>query len=136
MSAPASKPRVQAVKDVIAKKIVGYIILLCSVIVFLFYCVYLISSRSLGPKHTHIREMIFPLKSFGSSVMRQTTETFHCWGEFGVPHATLLSCLLSCQHWDSMVTLGFLSLLPPKNSTDRSCTAQHITVQAILRSVC
>lgn len=31
----------------------------CSVVVFLFYCIYLISSRSVGPKHTCIREMIF-----------------------------------------------------------------------------
>lgn len=60
-SAPARKPRVRAVQDVITQYIAGYISLLCSVVVvpFLFYCIYLISSRSSGPKHTRIREIIF-----------------------------------------------------------------------------
>lgn len=71
-----SPPSVSSSMHAYRRVIAGYIILLCSV-VFLCYCIYLISSRSLGPKHTRIKGDDFPF--FGSSVMRQTTETFHCF---------------------------------------------------------
>lgn len=78
-----------------------------------------------------IREMIFfPLKSFGFSVMRQTTETFHCLREFGVTHdATLLSCPHSCQHREGGGTVSsrsdFFSSAPPTKELNMIDHVQH-----------
>lgn len=59
-SAPACKPRVRTVNrcDYILLCWLHHASLFCCRL-FLFYCTYLISCRSSGPKHTRIREMIF-----------------------------------------------------------------------------
>ena len=122
-SAPACKPRVRAVQDVITQYIAGYISLLCSVVVvpFLFYCIYLISSRSSGPKHTRIREIIF---HWLYRLLKHSTVGWEFW-HYPVPHC----CPVPRHHTRT------LSLLPPKNPTDRSCTAQHSLAGAILNGV-
>lgn len=100
--------------------------LLYFVVVFLFYCTYLISCRSLGPKHTCIREMIFHW-----SLSAPLFETDY-WniplleGIWHYPcHTAVPPPLLST--WGQHVTHFFFLfvLLPPKNSTEWSSTAQY-----------